>query len=328
METKQLGGIITKIHTEDRDGVKVGIVEGYGATWDIDRGDFWGVKDQFLRGAFVDSINDHSQRDRQIRLKDHHGRTIGGIPIKSVHEDERGIFLVGEINLEVQQGRELMSLVRQKVITDFSIGFSIEESSLDEQEELRTISKATIWEFSLVDEPMNMFANVTGFKSIYNYPIADRETSWDVAAAQLNLQKLLGDDHILRSGCAVQILDVVEGDIKIIPRAVFLAAENIKAEDPGDTKFKTIKQLEQIYAKMAIDSPFDASDKQYYTESEVKELTARQLEKVLKATGCFSKNAVKLLVSKLKLDAIDETYDNQDLEMLEKMRAMLKDLKI
>lgn len=326
METKRLGGTITKAHVEERNGVKVGIVEGYGATWDVDRGDFWGVKDQFLRGAFIDSINHHSQRDRQIRLKDHHGRTVGGFPIKNVHEDERGIFIVGEINLEMQQGRDLMSLIRQKVITDFSIGFSIEESNLDEQEELRKISKATIWEFSLVDEPMNEFANVTGFKALSDHAIADRSTRWAPDEVGTRLAKI--DNGDLYKSMKVQVLDVVDGEIKIIPRAVFLAAENLKADDPSDTKFKAIKQLEKIYAKMAIDSPFDASDKQYYTEAEVKELTARQLEKVLKATGCFSKNAVKLLVSKLKLDATEQTYDNQDTELLVKMRAMLQDMKI
>lgn len=328
METKQFNGRIIKVHEQDRDGVKVGIVEGYGATWDLDRGDFFGVRDQFVRGAFLESIADHHVKQRQIRLKDHHGRTVGGFPINLVHEDEKGIFIVGEINLELQQGRELMALIRQKVITDFSIGFSIEESIFDEQEDIRTIKKAIIWEFSLVDEPMNPFANVTGFKSIvHEISIADRNTSWDAATATKNLENTERGIKAIYSQCGglkVQILDIVDGDLKIIPRAVFLAAENIKVEEDGPLKRSTIKQLEKIYAKMGVVSPFSTDQKQYYTETEVKALTVRELEKALKNTGCFSKNAVKLLVSKLKLDDTENTGDNEQLKNLHDLMKKIK----
>ncbi len=162
-EVKMVGGHITatKIH-ETEAGVRVGIVEGYIATWDIDRGDFMGVRDQFKKGAFVESILDHIRRRRQVRLKDHHGRTVGGFPIEFVKEDERGLFGVGEVNLEVQQGRELYSLAQQGVLVDFSIGFSVEEFDMDG--DLRTITKAIIWEGSVVDEPMNPAANITQVK--------------------------------------------------------------------------------------------------------------------------------------------------------------------
>jgi len=161
-EMKVVGGTVLEVKQEDRNGVKVGIVEGYIATWDIDRGDFFGNRDQFKRGAFVESILEHIQKRRQIRLKDHHGRTIGGFPIEFVKEDERGLFGVGEINLEVQQGREAYSLAKQGVLTDFSIGFTDVES--DMEDDLRTSTKAIIWEGSIVDEPMNPQANITQVK--------------------------------------------------------------------------------------------------------------------------------------------------------------------
>lgn len=167
MEIKYIGGKIKEVKEVHRDGVLIGIIEGYIATWDIDRGDFFGIRDQFKRGAFLDSIKEHKKKNRQIRFKDHHGRTVGGFPIDLVKEDERGLFAVGEINLEVQQGREAYSLAKQGVLTDFSIGFSIEESTLDEQTDLRTIEKAIVWEGSIVDEPMNPFANITDVKTLF-----------------------------------------------------------------------------------------------------------------------------------------------------------------
>lgn len=160
----KIGGRITDTKEQTRNGVKVGIVEGHIATWDVDRGGWSGIKDQFAKGAFLDSIARHKETNRPINLKDMHSRTIGGFPIDSVHEDDKGLFGVGEINLDVQQGREAFALAKQGVYSDFSIGWE----KLDAKTEggIRTIFKSEVWEGSLVDEPMNPFANITAVKNI------------------------------------------------------------------------------------------------------------------------------------------------------------------
>lgn len=158
------GGKITQTKQAERNGVPVGIVEGYIATWDIDRGDWSGLKDRFLRGAFTASLERHRKTDRPVRLKDQHSRTIGGFPIAKVFEDDRGLFGSGEINLDVQQGREAFALAKQGVISDFSIGWENKTSVIVDG--IREISEAEVWEGSLVDEPMNPFANITAVKSI------------------------------------------------------------------------------------------------------------------------------------------------------------------
>jgi HK97 family phage prohead protease len=167
MEIKTLchGGYVSEVKTRDRNGVPVGVVSGYIATWDIDRGDWSGIRDKFLPGAFLESIERHKKTDRQVRLKDQHGRTVGGFPIETVREDSTGLFGIGEINLEVQQGAEAFSLAKQKVLTDFSIGWEMlsDPAIVDG---VRHISKAEIWEGSIVDEPMNPFANILDVKTI------------------------------------------------------------------------------------------------------------------------------------------------------------------
>ncbi len=163
-EIKFVGGCITEVKQEDRDGIPVGIIEGYIATWDVDEGDFFGTKDQFVKGALIESILEHMQRQRPVRLKDHHGRTVGGFPIITVKEDDRGLFGVGEVNLEVQQGAELYALAKQGVLSDFSIGFSVVDFSMED--DIRKITKAIIWEGSVVDEPMNRAAQITQVKNV------------------------------------------------------------------------------------------------------------------------------------------------------------------
>ena len=159
-------GKITQCKQIDQNGLQVGVVAGYIATWDVDRGDWWGQKDKFVRGAFAESITDLAARNRHVRLKDHHGRTIGIFPIQGVFEDDRGLFGSGEINLEVQQGKEAYMLAKQKALTDFSIGFTPVDFRVEREgdDEIRVITKAIIWEGSIVDEPMNPAAQITQVK--------------------------------------------------------------------------------------------------------------------------------------------------------------------
>ncbi|KKK46234.1 hypothetical protein LCGC14_3164200, partial [marine sediment metagenome] len=114
-ETKVSRHSIIEVKESKRNGVPVGIVAGYLSTWQPDTGGRFGVPDQFVPGAWAESLADHRQRgNRQIRFKDHHGRTIGGFPIETVVEDERGLFAIGEINLTVDEAKEITTRELEK----------------------------------------------------------------------------------------------------------------------------------------------------------------------------------------------------------------------
>jgi len=184
IEVKEFGGQVVETKETERNGVKVGLISGYIATWDIDRGS-WGMKDRFIRGAFAESILEHQTKNRQARFKDHHGRTVGGFPPSTLKEDERGLFGIAEVNLEVQQGFEAFSLAKQGVLTDFSVGFSSledTESNID-GDRVRSISKAILWEGSIIDEPMNPKANITEVKKF----VVDDVKDW----TERDLEKFL-----------------------------------------------------------------------------------------------------------------------------------------
>ena len=332
METKFIGGVVTETKQVERNGVPIGIVEGYIATWDIDRGDWFGVKDQFTKGAFLASIMDHKQKNRQIRLKDHHGKTVGGFPIDSVHEDERGLFGIGEINLDVQQGREAFSLAKQGVLSDFSIGFSIDESNLDEQNELRTISKATIWEGSIVDEPMNPKANITAVKNMNkfnNIAIAPKEVEWNAIEAEKRVSKLNIDEAAkafitLGTGFkSAQIADVIDGALMVIPDAVVKAAEYIKEGSYEKEIYDSaVNHLEKYFAKMNMKSPFEEEEKQFFNIEEVKAFNQRGLEKSLVKSGSFSREAAKYIVSKTSFEKIEEPEEDNSKELIKELNSL------
>ncbi len=323
IEYKEFSGAIIEVKQDDRPEGSYGIVEGYGATWDLDRGDWSGVKDQFIRGAFRDSIADYLKRSRDIRLLSHHTQIVGKFPIDSIREDDRGLFGRGEINLKVQEGREIYALVQQHAISDFSIGFSVDDFSLEG--DVRSIHKATIWEISAVTEPMNPYANITDIKTVVPYqnlPLAERDVAWDADVAKAHIQEFTGSEdepssayrkafvwydkeHVDTFGAyKLPIVDVIGGKLVVIPRAIFAAAAAVQgarggidlppADRPG-----VIRHLERYYAKMDMPSPFEEEDERQYLIEDVKGMTPRDLERVLRDGGAFSRNAAKYLASRM-----------------------------
>lgn len=339
METKLVGGNVVQVNQVERNGIPVGIIKGHIATFDIDRG-----FDRFVPGAFKESLERHLQDNRQIRLKDHHGRTVGGFPINLVFEDEKGLFGTGEINLEVQQGREAFALAKQGVLSDFSIGFTSLEDQLVNG--IRVIHKAEVWEGSIVDEPMNPEARITEVKSVIPFQdlaIASQDKEWDSTKALSHLEELIDGNTLhpkfkkaflwcdgthaeIKESYKLPVADIINGRLVVIPKGVFAATkaiQNNKVDIPNADRPEVIKNIEKYYAKMGLDSPFDGDQKQYFVSDDIKEWTERDIEKFLKSTGMMSRNAAKALADKFKTKSV--IID--DLKEQNTMRELLEELK-
>lgn len=331
-ETKVIGGNVIEVKQIERNGVKIGIVKGYIATWDLDRGS-WGLRDRFIPGAFLESILDHQAKGRQIRLKDHHDRTIGGFPPATVREDEIGLFGEGEINLEVQQGREAFALAKQGVLTDFSVGFTSladTESTVD-GDRVRSISKAILFEGSIVDEPMNPAAVITEVKNIkfHDLPLAPSSREWDEKAATERVREFLESNNVGEKAFLwpdeLLIADIIDGRLTAVPQALFAAVKNLDGL-PTEGKEAATRNIERYYAKMGLASPFD--EKQYFVADDVKEWSERDVEKFLKRTGLMSKSAAKTLADRLDTKKKqDDNVDHKALrDLMNELKGFTKDL--
>jgi len=151
----------TKEVTDD-DGQRFGIIKGYGSTFgNIDRGG-----DRVLKGAFKKTLADHRRRDRQIRMLSQHGSLIGGW--QKFKEDDNGLLLEGRVNLQVQKGQEAYSLAKQGVLEDLSIGYWASETEWvkEDGKDVRNLKEINLFEVSIVDEPMNVMAQITDVKKI------------------------------------------------------------------------------------------------------------------------------------------------------------------
>ena len=94
---------------------------------------------------------------------------IGGFPADKMMDDEKGLYCQGQINLEVQRGREAYALAKQGVLTDMSIGYSVDDGELLQDPKtggiVRQLKELTLWEVSMVGEPMNPDAKITEVKT-------------------------------------------------------------------------------------------------------------------------------------------------------------------
>lgn len=322
-------------------GVKSGVVEGYIATWDKDRGN-----DVFHPGAFLDSIADMQRRNRDLRLKDMHGRTIGVFDHTTLREDHKGLWGRGYINLEVQQGQEAYSLAKQGAYDSFSVGFSVPHGeSKGEFPYGREIYKATLWEGSIVDEPMNEFAEVTAVKSVTDFadlPLASEDRSWDSTEADRRVRAWADaenepNDRYKRAflwfdqdnqdqfgGYRFPIADVIDGELMAVPRGIFAAAAAIQGARtettiPDEDKSRIRTHLDRYYAKMDRESPWGRKmlGNILGTEEEIKAMTVREIESALVESGCSEKQA-KTLISNMKKVGVDADHEQQEKEQEEK----------
>lgn len=319
-ETKRVGGHVTETKIRKVNGVDVGEVAGYIAAWTVDRGF---IPDRFHPGAFLASIEEHRARgNRQVRFKDHHGRTIGGFPIDSVFEDSVGLFGRALINLEVQQGREAFALARQGVLTDFSVGFIAQEKDMIDG--VRHIRRAELLEGSIVDEPMNMDARIVEVKRMTpEYPIASGDYAWDANAAHERVQAAPYGE--LKSGSPTigdfLIVDRVDGKIMIVPQAVQAVARELKGQDAPDAG--QVREVERLLARMNLPSPFDEARRQFFGVEDVKGWTPRDVERALVKSGAFSNGAAKVVIK--MLSSAKEKDESEGLAaLLEDLRSAKK----
>lgn len=325
-EVKNIGGLITGFKQLDRKGIPVGIVEGYIATWDIDRGN-----DKFMPGAFLEHLTELRQQNRAIRLKDMHGRTVGTFPIENVKEDGRGLFGIGEINLEVQQGQELYSLVKQGAMTDFSIGFTAKEVEFENG--IRVIMKSKVWEGSVVDEPMNPHANITDVKTVNSRlalpkEFTDLTVEWKSEEAKANKEEYKNAFINWDSDYALQVADLIDGELKIIPKAVFAAkvkVSGIRGELPftHDEEIAVKTTINVLYQDMNLEAPFEKDRVRPVCKTELKSLTKSDFCYTIQ--NCkLSRDAANYITSLAYPAIMGESSNDSEMEVL---NDLIQDLK-
>lgn len=319
-ERAMLSGEIIETKEMVVNGVNVGVIRGYIATWEPDaRPGIYGVKDRIMRGAYAASIQEHKARNnRQVRLKNQHYQVIGGFPIENVREDNKGLFAEGHINLNMQLGRETYALAQQRVLVDMSVGHIVDQEEI--KDGYRNILKAQLIEGSIVDEPANRGAIITevkgGIKS--DLPVlSDASYKWqeDEARGRVLEMKYSQGDASAAFVEGLLIADLIEGKLQVVPVALKAAASKVNSREGQLT-------VERYFAKMGEKSPFES--KLFYTLDDVKSLGKAELKDLLTNSGVFSHGAARAIVARM----VDESKPDDGLStLLEKIKLTTNNLK-
>jgi len=142
---------------------ETGKFTGYASTFgNVDRGG-----DMIKAGAFKKTLLDKSTFPL---LWQHSSSDPIGL-VEKAEEDEKGLLMVGQLNMEVQSAREKYAFMRQGVIKAMSIGYETVRETW--QKSVRILEEIKLGEISLCIFPMNEAATITGVKADDLEPILE-----------------------------------------------------------------------------------------------------------------------------------------------------------
>ena len=139
-----------------------GLFSGYASVFEeIDS-----YRDIVKRGAFEKTLAESESKGRAVPILWQHdaAKPIG--VYTELKEDEHGLYVEGQLNMDVQQAREALSLMRQKALSGISIGYNSVRYDTDVKSGVRRLYELKLFEASLVTFPACDSARVTDVKTI------------------------------------------------------------------------------------------------------------------------------------------------------------------
>lgn len=229
--------------------------------------------DIILPGAFKRSLD--LQGDKRPLYFEHIPQQLLGAGF--VQEDENGLKINGEINLDTQIGREQFSNMQKGYLETMSIGYMTVLA--DFIGSTRYLKEIALWETTLTTLPAMPDARIEA-KSVVPYQdlaIAPEDTEWQPVGAASRVVKWAGgadkekmdwskykksflwfdvDNPTKLLSYKLAIADVIDGTLKVIPKAIYEATMTLTDVDiPDDDKDKIREQLKRYYKKMGKEMP-------------------------------------------------------------------------
>lgn len=336
MELKNIESFQIKEITES------GKFTGYASVFDV-RDSY---NDIVVKGAFNNSI---SKRKPKLLWQHDTKEIIGGFT--SIKEDEKGLIVEGELDLEITKAREAYVLLKKGRLEGMSIGYYIPEggSSFDDKKKARILEKIELMEISLVSFPANDKATVMDVKSVVPFqdlPLASMEREWDSDAAVNRIRtETNSEEEPTREyreaflwydseneenfgAYKLPIADVIDGRMVAVPRGIFAAAAALRGarggvDIPDDDRQRVVANINRYYRKMREDFDDDTIISPFETRSIDECTNLHDVEKFLHSMGLSQKES-KTTISKIKEFSPQRDVENERLKSLERDVEELK----
>lgn len=321
-------------HTDDDDNPMFQ-VSGYASTFkntDL-------VNDIIEPGAFSKTLA--KKGGKNIKILWQHDVTMPIGKVTKIVEDEKGLFIKAALPKDHRMASDVASLIKNGVIDSMSIGFTVNDAEFNKQNK-RVLKDIKVHEISFVTFPANPKATVSSFKKYTNFielPLADLNAPWNLEKASWRIDefsyykddpdKFCNKARIFNKSCEegscdpdLLIADIVDGELKAIPKAIFSLVALLKTNKNYEESFRAdlaeVKDyISRYYAKMDMAAPF-ATNKLHSEELEC--LTKRELEDILHEDRglCLSKSAATHLISCLSWNRSesDASIKQQDIDYL------------
>ena len=138
-----------------------GVFTGYGSIFgNEDQGN-----DIVAKGAFTKSLNERPASKVKMLFQHKTDEPIG--VFTEIYEDQKGLFVKGQLAMGTQKGRETYELLKMGALDGMSIGFKADPQKQGYNENkrgVRTLKEVDLMEISLVTFPMNEQAMVQSVK--------------------------------------------------------------------------------------------------------------------------------------------------------------------
>lgn len=134
-----------------------GMFEGYASVFDL----VDNHRDVVVRGAFRRSLK---ERKEPVRLLWQHRMEEPIGVIHELREDSYGLYMKGQLLLEVARAREAYTLVKNGAVKGLSIGYRPIKYRYDPETGVRALQQVELIEVSLVSEPANEAAEINEVK--------------------------------------------------------------------------------------------------------------------------------------------------------------------
>jgi uncharacterized protein len=124
-----------------------------------------GSGDVVMPGAFAQSLAARGASGIRMLFQHDPAEPVG--TWLDMRETAKGLYVEGRLDINVQRGRELLSLLETGGLDGLSIGFKTVSASRDRLSGSRQLHRVDLWEISLVTFPMLAGARVSAVSPAY-----------------------------------------------------------------------------------------------------------------------------------------------------------------
>ena len=223
-----------------------GSFEGYGSIF----GNVDSYGDIVDPGAFSKTL---AERGPKIKLLWQHDPSQPIGIFTSLVEDSNGLKVTGQLNLDVQQGKEAYALLKQGALDGMSIGYTTIQSTYNSVTQINHLTEVKLYEVSLVTLPANEEATVTSVKTAFESLTEEQRIK--TLTFINSLTKSLTDEKPLTEVVATssdEHLEVLVADTETIPepQSDLVVLQELEVLHSLDITAKTLERLINNYKEV------------------------------------------------------------------------------